>query len=96
MSRPDLLRESMVTMTTIPPTDGDLAAETSALRAVVAALQHAQQHELVDEFVDLFADDATWVTAGGRRLIGRRQIAEFTATVLPGALNVLTSEGAPS
>jgi uncharacterized protein (TIGR02246 family) len=79
-------------MTTIPPAAGDLADATSALHAVVARLEHAQQHELVEQFVALFADAATWVTAGGRRLIGRPEIAQFTAAVLPGAMRESTAK----
>ncbi|MFF7942163.1 SgcJ/EcaC family oxidoreductase [Nocardia gamkensis] len=63
----------------------DTAAETEAIRAVVASVQHAQRNELVDEFVALFREDAIWTTGHGRRLYGRAAIAEFTARVLPGA-----------
>ncbi|MEU5760280.1 SgcJ/EcaC family oxidoreductase [Nocardia sp. NPDC047648] len=63
----------------------DTAAETEAIRAVVASVQHAQRNELVDEFVALFREDAIWTTGHGRRLYGRDAIAEFTARVLPGA-----------
>jgi uncharacterized protein (TIGR02246 family) len=59
--------------------------------AVVAALQRAQRAEDVDGFVDLFAPDATWVTAHGRRLIGKQEIAAFTQQVLPGAMRESTS-----
>ncbi|MEU4342849.1 SgcJ/EcaC family oxidoreductase [Nocardia sp. NPDC023852] len=61
------------------------AADTDAIRAVVAAVEHAQQYELVDEFVALFRADAIWTTGHGKRLYGRAAIAEFTAEVLPGA-----------
>ena len=64
----------------------DEAARRDAVVDVVAALQDAQQRESVEDFVSLFRDDATWVTAGGRRLIGRQEIAEFTQQVLPGAM----------
>jgi len=64
----------------------DEAARRHAVVDVVAALQGAQQRESVEDFVGLFRDDATWVTAGGRRLIGRQEIAEFTQQVLPGAM----------
>ncbi|NKY27067.1 SgcJ/EcaC family oxidoreductase [Nocardia gamkensis] len=63
----------------------DTAAETEAIRAVVASVQHAQRNELVDEFVALFREDAIWTTGHGRRLYGRAAIGEFTARVLPGA-----------
>jgi uncharacterized protein (TIGR02246 family) len=63
----------------------DTAAETEAIRAVVASVQHAQRNELVDEFVALFREDAIWTTGHGSRLYGRAAIAEFTARVLPGA-----------
>lgn len=61
-------------------------SDRRALVEVVATLEHAQQHELVEEFVALFHPDAVWVTGGGRRLIGRDAIAEFTRQVLPGAM----------
>jgi uncharacterized protein (TIGR02246 family) len=57
----------------------------------VRRLQTAQQSEDVDGFVDLFHPDATWVTGGGRRLIGRDEIAAFTRTVLPGAMATSTA-----
>lgn len=60
--------------------------EAEAVTQVVAALQTAQQNEDVEGFVSLFHPDAMWVTGGGRRLIGRDEIAEFTAQVLPGAM----------
>jgi uncharacterized protein (TIGR02246 family) len=70
-------------------TPGD--GERRALEQMVAALEHAQQHELVEEFVALFHPDAVWVTGGGRRLIGRDAIAEFTRQVLPGAMTESTA-----
>jgi uncharacterized protein (TIGR02246 family) len=69
----------------------DAALERGAVEQVVARLQHAQQNELVDEFIDLFHEDATWVTGGGRRLLGRDAIAEFTREVLPGAMTHSTA-----
>ncbi len=65
---------------------GRSGAPPGGVVAVVAALQDAQQRESVEDFVSHFRDDATWVTAGGRRLIGRQEIAEFTQQVLPGAM----------
>lgn len=65
----------------------DTVTELEAIRAVVAAVEHAQRHESVDDFVGLFRADAIWTTAHGKRLIGRDAIAEFTARVLPGAMN---------
>jgi uncharacterized protein (TIGR02246 family) len=61
------------------------------IEAVVAALQRAQQQEDVEAFVALFHPDAVWVTAMGRRLIGRDAIAAFTAQVLPGAMQESTA-----
>ncbi|PXX60277.1 uncharacterized protein (TIGR02246 family) [Nocardia tenerifensis] len=68
-------------MSTVP-----IDTELDAIRDVVATVQHAQQNELVDEFVALFREDAIWTTGAGRRLFGRAAIAEFTASVLPGAM----------
>src|SRR5262245_18267189 len=56
------------------------------LTARVAELARTQQQEYVDGFLALFDDDAVWVTGGGRRLVGRPVIAEFTRSVLPGAM----------
>jgi uncharacterized protein (TIGR02246 family) len=68
-----------ITPSTAPPSDA------TALVTRVADLERAQLAEDVDGFMDLFDEDAVWVSAGGRRLIGREAIAEFTAKVLPGA-----------
>ncbi|HEU5083172.1 MAG TPA: SgcJ/EcaC family oxidoreductase [Acidimicrobiales bacterium] len=73
------------------PTDAAPQDVVQAAEAVVAELQRAQQHEDVDAFVALFRDDAVWTTAGGRRLVGRDEIAAFTATVLPGAMRESTA-----
>ncbi|MEV6557877.1 SgcJ/EcaC family oxidoreductase [Nocardia sp. NPDC051756] len=60
--------------------------DLDAIREVVATIQHSQQNELVDEFIGLFREDAIWTTGGGKPLLGRAAIAEFTAKVLPGAM----------
>lgn len=60
--------------------------DLDAIRAVVATIQHSQQNELVDEFIGLFREDAIWTIGGGKPLLGRPAIAEFTAKVLPGAM----------
>jgi uncharacterized protein (TIGR02246 family) len=62
------------------------ATETEAVTAVVARVERAQQDEDVDGFVALFRADAIWTTGHGRRLVGRDEIAAFTARVLPGAM----------
>ena len=67
-------------------TNGATGAVIDAVTAVVADLQAAQHTEDVDRFIGLFHPDAVWVTAHGRRLIGRPEIAAFTASVLPGAM----------
>ena len=64
--------------------------ELAAIWSVVATIQHTQRHELAEEFIALFIPDATWVTGGGRRLIGRHEIAEFTRRVLPGSMSELS------
>ena len=56
------------------------------LVARVAELERTQQHEDIEGFLALFNDDAVWVTGGGRRLVGLPAIADFTRTVLPGAM----------
>lgn len=56
-----------------------------ALIQRVAELERTQRAEDVEGFVALFDADAVWVTGGGRRLVGRKAIADFTRSVLPGA-----------
>jgi uncharacterized protein (TIGR02246 family) len=56
-----------------------------ALCQQVAELERTQRAEDVQGFLALFDRDAMWVTGGGRRLIGREAIGQFTAGVLPGA-----------
>jgi uncharacterized protein (TIGR02246 family) len=72
-------------MPTVAPADtpADLV-ETLVVR--VAELERTQQQEDADGFLALFDDDAVWVTGGGRRLVGLSVIAEFTRSVLPGAM----------
>ncbi|MET8701655.1 SgcJ/EcaC family oxidoreductase [Kitasatospora sp. NPDC004723] len=65
---------------------GSAEAEIAAIQQVVATVQHAQANELVEEFVGLFRADAIWTTGHGKLLRGREEIAEFTRTVLPGAV----------
>ena len=65
--------------------------DTAAITNVVATLEHSQQHELPDEFVGLFREDAIWTTGGGKLLIGRDAIADFTHQVLPGAMTDMTA-----
>ncbi|MFW5415298.1 SgcJ/EcaC family oxidoreductase [Nocardiopsis sp. CNT-189] len=62
------------------------AADIAAIERVAAAIQHSQMNELADEFIDLFRHDAVWTTGGGRTLLGRDAIAEFSRRVLPGAM----------
>jgi uncharacterized protein (TIGR02246 family) len=66
-------------------------ADRAAILDTVARLEHAQQHENVDAFLRLFRHDAVWVTAHGRRLIGRDEIGAFTEQVLPGAMHDSTA-----
>src|SRR5690349_12516597 len=73
------------TSTTSPTSNGAPSTVIDAVSAVVTELQRTQHAEDVDGFVALFHPDAVWVTAHGKRLIGRDEIAAFTATVLPGA-----------
>ncbi len=65
--------------------------DTEAITNVVATLEHSQQHELPDEFVGLFREDAIWTTGGGKLLIGRDAISDFTHQVLPGAMTDMTA-----
>jgi len=74
-----------------PPIDpATREADIEAIHQVVSTVQHATQNELVDEFLALFRPDAIWTTGGGRRLIGRDEIAAFTRQVLPGGMKGLT------
>ncbi len=72
-----------MTFTTTPATSD--ASDVSALVARVADLERTQRTEDVDGFVALFDPDAVWVSAMGKRLVGRAAIAAFTRQVLPGA-----------
>ncbi len=65
-------------------------SDIEAIHQVVSTVQHATQHEQVDEFVALFRPDAIWTTGGGKRLLGRDEIAAFTRQVLPGGMKGLT------
>ncbi|MCO1661138.1 SgcJ/EcaC family oxidoreductase [Pseudonocardia humida] len=76
-------------MDTIEIDEDTRAADLDAIARVVAAVEHVQRNELVDEFVALFRPDAIWTTGGGRVLLGRDQIAAFTAQVLPGGMTDL-------
>jgi uncharacterized protein (TIGR02246 family) len=81
-----------MTITTADTTRQD---DLDALRDVVAELERAQNAEDVDAFVALFREDAIWTTGGGRLLVGRDAIADFTRTVLPGAMRESTSSYVP-
>ena len=72
-------------MPTVSP-EGSPEADVAALVGLVAELERTQQQEDVDGFLALFDPAAVWVTGGGRRLIGRDVIGEFTRGVLPGAM----------
>jgi uncharacterized protein (TIGR02246 family) len=65
--------------------------DIASITDVVATLEHSQQHELPDEFVGLFREDAIWTTGGGKLLIGRVEISDFTHQVLPGAMTDTTA-----
>ncbi|GIH90084.1 SgcJ/EcaC family oxidoreductase [Planobispora siamensis] len=65
-------------------------AEITAIKQVVAAVEHAQNHELPDAFVALFRADAIWTTGHGKRLFGRDAISAFTHQVLPGGMQGTT------
>jgi uncharacterized protein (TIGR02246 family) len=62
-------------------------ADVEALVLRVAELERTQQEEDVEGFLALFDPSAVWVTGGGVRLIGFEAIADFTRTVLPGAMS---------
>ena len=62
-------------------------SDTDQLTALVATVERTQRAEDVEGFLALFDPDAVWVTGGGRRLVGREAIAEFTRAVLPGGMN---------
>ncbi|GAA1742820.1 SgcJ/EcaC family oxidoreductase [Luedemannella helvata] len=61
-------------------------SDTEMLTGLVATIERTQRAEDVVGFLALFDPDAVWVTGGGRRLIGRTAIAEFTRAVLPGGM----------
>lgn len=73
-------------MSTIAPTHHSAKA-IAVVTQGVAEIERAQRAEDVDGFMALFDTDAVWVTGGGRRLVGRDTIAEFTRGVLPGSFS---------
>lgn len=76
-------------MTSVSPPDAH-PADVDRLLVGVATVQSTQRAEDVDGFVALFHDDAVWVTGGGTRLVGKDAIADFTRSVLPGAMAGVT------
>ena len=70
------------------PVVGERTRQTDValIEKTVARLERAQQAEDVAAFMRLFGADPVWVTAHGKRLIGRSEISEFTRKVLPGAM----------
>jgi uncharacterized protein (TIGR02246 family) len=76
----------MNTQPTVSPPQA-ATEDVTTLVARVAELERTQQQEDVHGFLDLFDPQAVWVTGGGKRLIGRDAISDFTRTVLPGAMS---------
>ncbi|MFF7815473.1 SgcJ/EcaC family oxidoreductase [Streptomyces sp. NPDC007945] len=74
------------------PDGTDAEAEVTAIRRLVAEVEHAQQNELVDRFLSVFRrEDPVWTTGHGKRLSGFEEIAAFTRKVLPGAMTESTA-----
>jgi uncharacterized protein (TIGR02246 family) len=71
---------------TVSPPESSLK-DVDKLVERVAELERTQQQEDVQGFLDLFDLLAVWVTGGGKRLIGRDVISDFTRSVLPGAMS---------
>lgn len=71
---------------TIAPSESSLA-DVKTLVNRVADLERTQRQEDVQGFLALFDPLAVWVTGGGKRLIGLDVIADFTRSVLPGAMS---------
>lgn len=75
--------------TTNPPTFSPSHMSQTDVQLLVdrvAELERTQQQEDVNGFLALFESSAIWVNGAGRRLIGLDAIAEFTRSVLPGAM----------
>jgi uncharacterized protein (TIGR02246 family) len=53
---------------------------------VAAALQEAHAREDVDRYVELFHLASTWITSRGTLIVGRKELAEYLARVMPGGL----------
>jgi uncharacterized protein (TIGR02246 family) len=62
-----------------------------SIRAAVAELERTRRREDAAGFLRLFTPDVVWVTAHGRRLMGRAEIREFIQHVLPGAAGESTA-----
>ncbi|WP_457587330.1 SgcJ/EcaC family oxidoreductase [Ensifer canadensis] len=60
--------------------------EGERIRQLIADVERAQNERSPEDFLKHFMPDTVWVTAFGRRLTGRDEIAEFTRKVLTPAL----------
>lgn len=60
--------------------------EGEGIRQLIADVEKAQNERSPEDFLRHFMPDAVWVTAFGRRLTGRDEIATFTRKVLTPAL----------
>jgi uncharacterized protein (TIGR02246 family) len=74
----------------VEPEGIDASQSVPAIEAFVERLQAAQQGEGRAGFIELFAEQAVWTTAHGKRIVGRDAIYAFTETVLPGAMREST------
>lgn len=53
---------------------------------VAAALEQAHAREDVGRYVELFAVDTTWITSRGVLIVGREELRDYLARVMPGGL----------
>ncbi len=60
--------------------------EVERIGQLIADVERAQNERSPEDFLRHFTRDAVWVTAFGRRLTGRDEIAAFTRKVLTPAL----------
>ncbi|GII80230.1 hypothetical protein Sru01_52120 [Sphaerisporangium rufum] len=61
-------------------------APVETAQHVAVALQEAHAREDVDRYVELFDPAATWITSRGTLIVGRKELAEYLARVMPGGL----------
>lgn len=74
-----------------PADSAERTEDIDAIVELVRRVETAQQTEDVKGFIGAFERHSVWTTAHGKRLIGWDEIADFTRSVLPGAMRESTA-----